>query len=144
MKSFVKTVIIVGCVVLTIAGVIGAIIVYSVNQYHDRNSWATFRITGDGIAAGQTKYKSKPDENVREGPDWKMYGKGETIDLGYATFTVVRVDIGKTEGVSITSESDLVFNGEVVHKVYLTKDEECEIHSSNKSAKIKLTGIGYQ
>ena len=43
----------------------------------------------------------------------KSYGKGETIDLDFATFTVERVDIGKTERVHIFSEDELVYNGEV-------------------------------
>lgn len=144
MKPVVKTSIIVGSIVLLIT--IGIVVVsfLSIRQYHDRNSWAEFEITGDGIPDGVRNYKSTPNTNVMELQGVKSYGKGETIDLDFATFTVERVDIGKTERVHIFSEDELVYNGEVTHKAVLEKEDGCEIHTQGKKATIMLTEIGYR
>ena len=71
----------------------------------------------------------------------KSYGKGETIILDFASFTIDKVYIGKKRGVSISSENDLSYRGEPCHKVYLTEGESCEIHAQGKRAFIKLAGI---
>ena len=92
-------------------------------------------------AAVRAAKESAPDINVFEGFDWKSYGKGETIELGYASFTINRVD---KEGISISSNEDLVYNGEIVHKLFLNKYDGCEIHSQNRKATIKLIGIEIQ
>ena len=36
-------------------------IVFSLKSYHDKNTWATFEITGDGVFEGQTSYPCTPD-----------------------------------------------------------------------------------
>ena len=120
------------------------IILLSLRDYHDNNSWAGFEILGDGISEGVYLYKCSPNQNVREGSDWKCYGKGETIELGYASFTVNRVDIGSKEGVSISSKDELVYAGKAYHKIYLEKGDTCEIRTHNGSSIIKLIGISYQ
>ena len=145
MKRFVKVIIIVAAISLVLMVSVGGIIFFSLKDYHDRNSWATFEINGNGIAKGEYKYKCTPDVNVCEVQDRKGYGKGETIQLDYASFTINRVDIGSKEGVSISSDEDLLYNGEHLHKVYLKKGKECEIRVKGKDgATIKLLEIWYQ
>ncbi len=139
MKKYVKVIITVAVSLVLMLSVCG--IVFSYQDYHDKHSWAIFEIVGDGVAEGEYLYKCSPDINVFEGFDWKSYGKGETIELGYASFTINRVD---KEGISISSNEDLVYNGEIVHKLFLNKYDGCEIHSQNGKATIKLIGIEIQ
>lgn len=143
MKPVFKGLIVVGCICLLVVFAVGGMIFLSLKSYHDKNSWAIFEISGDGIKAGEYKYKCSPDVNVKEWPETKAYGKGETIEFGYASFTVKRVDIGSIKAADIYSEADLVYNGEVLHNVYLKEGESCEIHAQGKKAVIKLSKITY-
>jgi len=119
-------------------------IVFSLKSYHDKNTWATFEITGDGVFEGQTSYPCTPDVNVVEYNGIKSYGRGETIVLEYASFTVERVDIGTREGVTISSEEDILFNDQTLHSVYLNIGESCTIKGSDQSFVVTLVDIGYQ
>ena len=120
-------------------------IILPIRDYHDKNTWATFLITGDGIAEGQTRYDCTPDRNVIDyGNGTKGDGKGETILLGFASFEIARVDIGKEESVVITSEQDLLYGEQTVHRVYLRSGDRCDLKGSGKSAVITLVDVGYR
>ena len=55
MKKHVKRRIIYVGIVIIFVIVIGGIVVSSLKEYHDNNSWAVFEIAGDGIKDGETK-----------------------------------------------------------------------------------------
>ena len=138
-----KRIIIVVIILVVIIAFFG-IIIYSLKEYHDKNSWAIFEITGDGVTEEQTVYECTPDINVIEYNGIKCYGKGETIILGYASFTVERVDIGQDEGAIITSDDDIVYEDQVLHRVRLEVGDICTISSSGGEATITFTDIWNQ
>ena len=144
MKKHIKIITIYGGIAIIFVIAIVGIVVSSLKEYHDKNSWAVFEIAGDGIKDGETKFSCTPNTNVREYQDIKYYGKGETILLDYASFTINRVDIGEKKGVTISSDNDLLYNGEITHKVYLTVGDGCRLQAQGKSVTISLKDIGYQ
>lgn len=55
-----------------------------------------------------------------------------------------RVDIGQDEGAIITSDDDIVYEDQVLHRVRLEVGDSCTISSSGGEATITLTGIWNQ
>lgn len=139
-RKGIKIVIIVAILIFAFGG----IALFSLKEYHDNNSWASFEITGDGIAEGQTIYECSPDINVVEINGTKGYGKGESIMLGFASFTVERVDIGNKAGVIISSTEDLMRENHTTHRLYLEIGDSCEIISPDGRATITLANIDNQ
>lgn len=114
---------IVGIIIVAIS----AFVVISLNEYYDKNTWATLEITEDA-----------------DNPPLVMekLGKDDVVDL---SFTEVNIEqIRATKGISIATNADIIYRDYIYHSLTLREGEQCIIKSGEKSAVITVTSIyGY-
>lgn len=114
---------IVGIIIVAIS----AFVVISLNEYYDKNTWATLEITEDA-----------------DNPPLVMekLGKDDVVDLSFAEVTIER--IRTTKGILIATNADIIYKGSIYHSLTLREGEQCMIKSGDKSAVITVTSIyGY-
>ena len=107
--------------ILVVLGGIVAVIGSALNEYHDKNTWAVLQITIGGAEIEED------------------YAKGEVLDIPFAQ---VKVDKVLHEDVVIlTSESDIEYNGQVIHRLRLPIGEQCQVRVGDQVAVIKMCKI---
>jgi hypothetical protein len=121
--KLIKALFIVGIIIVAFS----VFAVVSLNKYYDKNTWATLEITDD------TDKPSLIMENL---------GKEDVVDLTFAKVTIERVRV--TKGISIATDADIIYQGNIYHSLTLREGEQCIIKSKEKSAVITLTSVyGY-
>lgn len=106
---------------------ISAFVVISLNEYYDKNTWATLEITEDA-----------------DNPPLVMekLGKDDVVDLSFAEVNIEQ--IRSTKGISIATNADIIYRDYIYHSLTLREGEQCIIKSGEKSAVITVTSIyGY-
>ncbi len=114
---------IVGIIIVAIS----AFVVISLNEYYDKNTWATLEITEDA-----------------DNPPLVMekLGKDDVVDLSFAEVNIEQ--IRATKGISIDTNADIIYKGSIYHSLTLREGEQYIIKSGEKSAVITVTSIyGY-
>ncbi len=114
---------IVGIIIVAIS----AFVVISLNEYYDKNTWATLEITEDA-----------------DNPPLVMekLGKDDVVDLSFAEVNIEQ--IRATKGISIDTNADIIYRDYIYHSLTLREGEQCIIKSGEKSAVITVTSIyGY-
>ncbi len=117
MRKWVKTLLILAAV----CGAIFAIVYSAIKGYHDKNTWAVLRITIEGAEIEED------------------YARGEILDIPFAQVAVDKVKHG--DGVILSSEADLEYNGQVLHQLTLSAGEQCQVRAGNQTAIIKMVKI---
>lgn len=114
---------IVGIIIVAIS----AFVVISLNEYYDKNTWATLEIT----------------ENADNPPlVIEKLGKDDVVDLSFDEVTIERIRV--TKGILIATNADIIYKGSIYHSLSLREGEQCMIKSGEKSAVITVTSIyGY-
>lgn len=114
---------IVGIIIVAIS----AFVVISLNEYYDKNTWATLEITDDA---------DKPPLVMEK------LGKDDVVDLSFAEVNIEQ--IRATKGISIATNADIIYRDNIYHSLTLREGEQCMIKSGEKSAVITVTSIyGY-
>ena len=114
---------IVGIIIVAIS----AFVVISLNEYYDKNTWATLEITEDA---------DNPPLVIEK------LGKDDVVDLSFDEVTIERIRV--TKGILIATNADIIYKGSIYHSLSLREGEQCMIKSGEKSAVITVTSIyGY-
>lgn len=114
MKKHIKLII----YILVVFGGIFAVVASALNEYHDKNTWAVLQITVDGTEIEED------------------YAKGEVLDIPFAQIKVDKVL--HEDVVVLSSEADIEYNGQVVHKLRLPIGEQCQVRVADQVAVIKM------